>query len=90
MDIAHARELAFLSTIDAGRDMTRRATSGVVHDEGGIVLLAGPHWLPVLVNGVARLDQGVSPREVLDRARRFSSNTSGATACSPSVVATTT
>jgi hypothetical protein len=71
VDLEHARELAFLGTIDAARDMTRRSTNGVVHDEGGVALLAGPHWLPVLVNAVARLDPAVSPTDVLDRARAF-------------------
>src|SRR2546423_4875032 len=71
MDVEWAREMCFLSTVDAARDMTRRATGGVVHDEGGIVLLAGAHWLPVLINGVARLDPSVPADDVLDRARAF-------------------
>ena len=71
MDLERARELAFLATIDASRDMTRRATGGAVHDEDGIVLIAGAHWLPVLVNGVARLDPKVSATDVLDRAQAF-------------------
>jgi hypothetical protein len=51
--------------------MTRRATGGIVHDEGGVILLAGPHSLPVLINGVARLDPALDPTDVLDRARAF-------------------
>src|SRR5689334_2651138 len=51
--------------------MTRRAAGGVVLDEGGIMLMASAHWLPVLLNGVARMDPSVAPADVLDRARAF-------------------
>jgi hypothetical protein len=71
VDEDRARELTFRSVIDATRDMTRRATGGVVHDEDGVMLVAGPHWLPVLINGVARLDPAVAAADVLDRARQF-------------------
>jgi hypothetical protein len=71
MDEERARELTFRSVIDATRDMARRANGGIVHDEDGVMLVAGPHWLPVLVNGVARLDPTVAATDVLDRARQF-------------------
>ena len=35
------------------------------------MLMAGAHWLPMIVNGVARMDPSVSPADVLDRARSF-------------------
>ncbi|MEY2571778.1 MAG: hypothetical protein QOE63_2128 [Acidimicrobiaceae bacterium] len=65
------RQLAFASTTDAIRDMARRAPGGVVHDEGGLVLVAGPHWLPVLVNTVTRLDPSVAADDVIARANDF-------------------
>ena len=51
--------------------MTRRASGGVVLDEDGIVLMAGPHPLPFLINCVARVEQGLAAGEVLARARAF-------------------
>ncbi|MCW5889804.1 MAG: hypothetical protein KIT14_04560 [bacterium] len=61
---------ADLNYAEAQRDFTRRA-GGVVLDEGGVLCFAGGHPMPVLVNGVMRIDPRVPADEVLDRARRF-------------------
>jgi hypothetical protein len=71
LDHARARELAWVGSIDAARDMARRATGSVVHDECGVVLIKGPHPLPVLINAVARVDPNVPAAEVLERANDF-------------------
>lgn len=71
MDEERAKHLAFMGNVDAMRDMTRRAPRTVVHDEGGVVLIAGPHWLPVLINCAARTDPDVAPGDVLERAAEF-------------------
>jgi hypothetical protein len=63
-------ELSDLNYAEASREMARRS-GGAVLDEGGVLLAAGGHALPVLVNGAMRLDPSVAPAEVLDRARRF-------------------
>lgn len=64
------RELSDLNYAEAIREMTRRS-GGAVLDEGGVLLAAGGHALPVLVNAAMRLDPGVPPGEVLRCARRF-------------------
>lgn len=61
---------ADLNYAEAQRDFTRRA-GGVVLDEGGVLCFAGGHPMPVLVNGVMRIDPRVPAEEVLGRARRF-------------------
>jgi hypothetical protein len=64
------RELSDLNYFEASRELARRA-GGAVLDEGGVLLIAGAHPLPVLVNGAIRTDPRVAPSEVLERARRF-------------------
>lgn len=64
------RELADLNYAEATREMTRRS-GGAVLDEGGVMLAAGGHALPVLVNCAMRTDPRVAPDAVLARARRF-------------------
>jgi len=64
------RELSDLNYAEATREMTRRS-GGAVLDEGGVLLVAGAHALPVLVNAVMRVNPRVAPGEVLERARRF-------------------
>jgi len=63
-------ELADLNYAESLREMTRRS-GGAVLDEGGVLLVAGGHALPVLINAAMRLDPRVAPAEVLQRARRF-------------------
>lgn len=63
-------ELSDLNYAEALREMARRS-GGAVLDEGGVLLAAGGHPLPVLVNAAMRLDPAVAPAEVLARARRF-------------------
>jgi hypothetical protein len=63
-------ELSDLNYAEAQRELARRS-GGVVHDEGGILLYAGGHPLPVLLNGVMRTDTRSAPADVLERARAF-------------------
>ena len=62
--------LSDLNYAEAFRELTRRAR-GVVHDEDGLFLYAGPHELPVLQNGVMRTDARLAAGAVLERARDF-------------------
>jgi ribosomal protein S18 acetylase RimI-like enzyme len=62
--------LCDLNYAEAFRELTRRAR-GVVHDEDGLFMYAGPHPLPVLQNGVMRTDDRVPADAVLARARDF-------------------
>jgi hypothetical protein len=63
-------ELSDLNWAEAFRELTRRA-GGIVHDEGGLMLYAGPHPFPVMVNGVFRTGDDPSAADVLARAREF-------------------
>ncbi len=71
MEPSARTELAHTSHINFFREASTRAPGGDVRDEDGVLLYAGPHPLPVLVNGAIRLDSGVAAGEVLDRARAF-------------------
>ncbi len=62
--------LSDLSYAEAMRDLTRRA-GGAVLDEEGLLLFAGPHALPVLVNGAMCTGAGPAPERTLERARAF-------------------
>lgn len=70
MTTADLIELSDLNYAEAMRETTRRA-GGVVHDEGGVLLYAATHKLPVLSNGAVRVDRRVPPIEVLQRAAEF-------------------
>jgi len=70
IDDATLVALSDLNYLEANRELTRRA-GGTVVDEDGLMLWAGAHALPVLVNGVMRTADGVPPADVLARARRF-------------------
>lgn len=64
-------ELSDLNFIEATRELARRA-GGAVHDEDGLMLFAGNHPLPVLVNGVFRTGpQPCDAATVLGRADAF-------------------
>ncbi len=71
MELDARTELALLSHVDYFRDASRRAPGGAVHEEDGLLLYAGPHSLPLLVNGAIRVEPGLGAAEVLDRARAF-------------------
>jgi hypothetical protein len=71
VDFDAATELALLSHVDYFRDASRRGRGGAVHEEDGLLLYAGPHHLPVLVNGAIRVEPGLRAGEVLDRSRAF-------------------
>ena len=62
--------LSDLNFAEALRDLTRRA-GGTVLDEDGVLYYTGAHPLPVIVNGVMRMDGTLPAAEVLARARRF-------------------
>jgi hypothetical protein len=64
-------ELALASHVDFLRHASPLEASGAVHEEDGLLLYAGPHPLPVLVNGAIRVAPGLGAVEVLDRARAF-------------------
>lgn len=70
MTTAELRTLSDLNYAEFNREISRRA-GGVVHDEGGVLLYAAPHRLPVLSNGAIRTDPRVPPAEVLQRAQEF-------------------
>jgi ribosomal protein S18 acetylase RimI-like enzyme len=63
-------ELSDLNFAEAMRDLSRRA-GGTVHDDDGLLLFAGGHRLPVLVNGLMRTEPVLDAAEVLARARAF-------------------
>lgn len=63
-------ELSDLNYAEANRELTRRG-GGVVHDEDGMLFIAGAHRLPVLVNGVMRTNPKLPAATVLARAREF-------------------
>ena len=71
MELDPRTEIALLSHADYFRDASRRGRGGAVHDEDGLMLYAGPHPLPMLVNGAIRVEPGLGAAEVLDRARAF-------------------
>jgi len=63
-------ELSDLAFAEANRELARRA-GGAVHDEDGLLLLAGATDLPVLFNAAMRTERGLSGREAIARADRF-------------------
>jgi ribosomal protein S18 acetylase RimI-like enzyme len=63
-------ELCDLNFAEANRELSRRA-GGATHDEDGLLLYAGGHELPVLINGVFRTLSRLAPEDVLARANAF-------------------
>jgi ribosomal protein S18 acetylase RimI-like enzyme len=64
-------ELSDLNFAEATRELARRA-GGAVHDEDGLLLFAGNHPLPVLVNGAFRTGpQACGASDVVARANAF-------------------
>lgn len=63
-------ELCDLNFAEASRELARRA-GGAVHDEDGLLLFAGNHPLPVLVNAAFRTGPARDPASVLARADAF-------------------
>src|SRR4051812_7304210 len=64
-------ELTYRSHADGFRDVTRRSPGGVVHDEDGLLLYAGPHPLPAVINGAMCVERRLAPDEVVERTRPF-------------------
>lgn len=64
-------ELALSSHVDFFREASLREPGGAILDEDGLFLYAGPHPLPVLVNGAIRIEHDLAAGDVLDRARAF-------------------
>jgi hypothetical protein len=63
-------ELSDLNFAESNRELARRA-GGAVHDEDGLLLFAGGHWLPVLVNAAFPTSSALAPDEILRRADAF-------------------
>ncbi|MCZ7526361.1 MAG: GNAT family N-acetyltransferase [Acidimicrobiia bacterium] len=63
-------ERSDLNLAEFYREQSRRS-GGTVLDEDGLVLYTSAHPLPVLVNGVLRLDARLPAETVLSRAHRF-------------------
>jgi hypothetical protein len=63
-------ELCDLNFAEANRELSRRA-GGAASDEDGLLLYAGNHPLPVLVNGAFRTARRLGADEVLARADAF-------------------
>ncbi len=70
MDRSHLIELSDLNLAESYRELARRG-GGTVLDEDGLLLFAGAHPLPFLVNGVMRTGAGPPADEVLARASSF-------------------
>ena len=70
VDDAALTVLSDLNFAESTRDLSRRS-GGAVFDEDGLLLWAGAHDLPVIVNGVMRTDSRVPPADLLATARRF-------------------
>jgi len=62
--------LSDLNYAEAMRDLTRRA-GGTVLDEGGLLLYAAPHRLPVFINGAMCTGAPSTPERTLAHAREF-------------------
>lgn len=63
-------ELCDLNFAESNRELARRA-GGAVLDENGLLLFAGNHPLPVLVNATLPTSRVLDPGEVIDRADAF-------------------
>lgn len=63
--------LADLNFWESYRDMTRRARHGAIREENGLLLHAGGHASPVIVNGVKRTCADLPPANILSEAERF-------------------
>ena len=83
-------ELALTSHVDFIRETSVREPGGGVLEEDGLFLYAGPHPLPVLVNGAIRMKPDLAAGEVLDRARAFFGRGAAGSASTDSSVPTTT
>src|SRR5215467_4231022 len=69
LDEAALVALSDLNYIEANRELSRRA-GGRVIDGDGLAFWVSPDPLPVLANGVARIDRRVPSTVVLEEARR--------------------
>jgi len=63
-------QLCDLNFAEANRELSRRA-GGAAHDEDGLLLYAGNHPLPVLVNAAFRTSSRLDAAGVLARADAF-------------------
>jgi hypothetical protein len=64
-------DLALTSHVDFLRAASLREPGGAVVEEDGLFLYAGPHPLPVLVNGALRVQHGLRAEQAIDRAKSF-------------------
>src|SRR5262249_34449167 len=64
-------ELALMSHVDFMREASARTPGGAVEEGDGTFLYAGPHPLPMFVNGAVRTEPAVRAHRVVDRAQAF-------------------
>lgn len=67
-------ELVHLSDVgyhEFDREMIRRTRGGIVVEQDGLLLLAGPNPTPFVVNAAMRLDQRLAASEALERINAF-------------------
>jgi hypothetical protein len=64
-------QLSDLNLAEGYREFTRRSPNGVIHEEDGLLLYAGSHPSPIIVNGAIRTDPRLAPDEALARAESF-------------------
>src|SRR5687767_1635737 len=66
MDDATVLKLADLNLLEFMRESARREPGGVVHEEGGVLCVAGASSFPVMVNAAMRVDDRASDAEVIE------------------------
>ncbi len=64
-------DLAYRTTIDGFRDVTRSASEGIVHEQDGAVMWLSRHPMPFLVNGAARIAPSADAAGAVERAKAF-------------------
>jgi hypothetical protein len=71
MDLDELLLLSDLNMVEFYRELTRRSPKGTILEEDGLLLYAGAHPSPLIVNGAIRTTSDLSATEVLDRAQKF-------------------
>ena len=63
--------LSDLNMAELYREITRRSPHGAILEEDGLLLYAGSHPSPMIVNGAIRTEPRLAPEQVLERASAF-------------------